>query len=95
MPETGRATIVPPAFYSWGSPVYVYQVRDLAQRVAKQASCDAELFTQIREAGITHIYLHTGVGTLQPAALLDCEGLKIVYQQDMVTIYQVIPETAP
>jgi len=93
--QTGRATTVPPALYSWGSPVYVYQVNELAKRASNQENCDAELFSQIRDAGVTHIYLHTGVGKLQPTALVGCEGLKIIYQQDKVTIYQVLVNAVP
>jgi hypothetical protein len=51
--------------------------------------CTPEFWQVMEEAGLTHVYVREGVGTLQPAALAQCQRLRPVYQQAGVVIYAV------
>lgn len=90
-PYTGRGTLLPPVFYGWGAPEYVAQITDWAQRATKIAGCTADFWALASEANLTHVYLREGQGSLQPAALAECPRLRPIYQEEGVTIYEILP----
>lgn len=89
LPYTGRSSLVPPISYAWGSQDYNRQIRDWAVRSEKLKGCTTDFWNLVREAGLTYLYIHEGVGNLQPKALAGCSGLSVVYQQDGVWIYSI------
>lgn len=90
-PYAGRVSMVPPAFYAWGARDYVAQISDWISRSAALQGCTAEFWDLARDARLTHVYLQEGRGSLQPAALAGCQGLRLVYQDDGVYIYEILP----
>jgi hypothetical protein len=89
-PLTGRSTALPAVLYSTGSPEYLAQITAWAQQAVEVKECSAGLYDSLRLGGSTHVYLHTGKGSLQPAALEGCAGLEKVYEGEGVVIYQVM-----
>jgi hypothetical protein len=59
--------------------------------MAEIEGCGPDLAALIAETGATHIYLHQGRGSLQPAALAGCAGLRPVYGEGEVFIFEVWP----
>lgn len=89
LPYTGRVSLVPPAVYAWGSPEYVAKISQWAKSAVEIKGCTPEFWNVVRDAGLTHVYLHQGQGSLQPDALAGCSGLRQVYQVGGVFIYEV------
>jgi len=89
LPLTGRQTLLPPAIYGYGERAYIRQVNDRAQRASRLRSCDGAFWDLVREAGVTHIYVHVGRGRLQPAGLNGCDGIQKVYDSKDVVIYLI------
>jgi hypothetical protein len=92
MPYTGRFSLVPPVLYVNGPAEYVDQVNRWAEQSGKIEGCSAEFWSLVKDAQLTHIYLHRGVGKLQPGPLLNCAGVNVVYQNDEVFIYSIQSE---
>ncbi|HUF37115.1 MAG TPA: hypothetical protein VMN57_01220 [Anaerolineales bacterium] len=88
-PQTGRATSLPPALYLSGKREYVLTLLDRARRMSAVEDCGDELRALIEETGATHVYLHQGRGSLQPASLAGCAGLRPVYAGEGVFIFEV------
>lgn len=88
LPLAGRQAILPPAIAGWGEEEYVRAFTELARRAGEVRRC-AELHALVAEAGVTHIYVKSGVGSLQPAALDGCPGLVLLYRRDGVSVYGI------
>jgi len=88
-PITGRSTALPAVLYSTGTSEYLAQITGWAEQASQVKGCSAELYASLRSSGSTHIYLHAGRGSLQPAALEGCIGLERVYESEGVAIYEV------
>jgi hypothetical protein len=86
---SGRKTILPPALYVQGEADYVLAVNDLSRRVADIKGCAEPFWELVRGGGITHVYLHSDLGSLQPNALVDCQGITPIYEKNQVHIYEV------
>lgn len=96
LPYAGRATSLPPAIYTYGTPQYVAQVHADSQLVSGYtAGQEAQLADLIERTGITHIYLGADPKPLTVALFTDPQRFRIVYQQDGVTIIEVVPPTPP
>ena len=91
LPYTGRSSLVPPISYAWGNQEFTRQISDWAVRSEKLKGCTPDFWNLVREAGLSYIYIHEGAGNLQPAALSGCSGLRVVYQQGGVWIYEILP----
>ncbi|MDD5370595.1 MAG: hypothetical protein PHQ40_16045, partial [Anaerolineaceae bacterium] len=72
LPLTGRQTELPPVIYDWGIKDYVSQVRDWADRAGDLTSCSAQFWNLMVDAHLKYVYLHQGLGSLQPDALQSC-----------------------
>jgi hypothetical protein len=90
LPYTGRFSLVPPISYVWGTADSARQVNDWAKRSAKLKGCSPDFWNLVREAGLTHIYLVQGKGSLQPGMLATCQRLRKVYAQGGVFIYEIL-----
>lgn len=89
-PLTGRWTSLPAALYTMGEKEYVDQVKSLAERTSRLQGCTPEFWEIIRTAGITHIYLSKGKGSLQPNNLENCPNLELIYQAGGISVYRVV-----
>jgi len=89
-PYTGRSSLAPPAIYDLAGPERVRQVKELAERSGKLNGCGPDFWSLVRDAGLTHVYLRAGAGSLQPAGLIDCPRLDLVYEQGGVYIYEIM-----
>jgi hypothetical protein len=87
LPLTGRQTLLPPVIYTWGTPDYIAQVNDWASQASQITSCSAEFWQLVQASRVDYIYIHEGVGALQPDGLASCPGIKPVYQVEGVDIY--------
>lgn len=91
LPYTGRASLVPPIPYVYGTPEFIAQIDGWAARTGKIKTCSTEFWALSREAHLSYVYLRQGTGSLQPAALLGCAGARLVYHQDGVYIFAINP----
>lgn len=89
-PLTGRWTSLPAVLYTMGEKEYVDQVKSLAERTSRLQGCTPEFWEIIRTAGITHIYLSKGKGSLQPNNLENCPNLELIYQAGGISVYRVV-----
>jgi len=92
--RTGRRVIQPPPFFAFGDEDYVRQVTDQAKRASQLTGCDQAFWDLVREAGITHVYVHDGRGSLTARALRRCGGLIPVYAVDGVSLFEVVGDFA-
>jgi hypothetical protein len=91
LPLTGRQTLLPPVAYAWGPVDWVHQVNAWAQQASQITGCSPEFWQVVHSSGVNYIYLHQGVGSLQPSGLEGCTGIELVYQSDGVFIYYISP----
>jgi hypothetical protein len=87
MPAAGRFSVVPPVAFAWSSPDDLNRFLDWSRRAAEVKACDDSFWSLVGEAGLTHVYLRSGVGNLQPSALQGCPGVELIYEQEGVSIY--------
>lgn len=87
---TKRETVLPAAMYALGDKGYLDQISDRAQIASNLEGCSTEFRALLREAGLTHVYLVKGHGSLQPTDLENCPYVKLVYQHQDISIFQVI-----
>jgi hypothetical protein len=90
VPDTGRFSLVPPALYTWGTAEWVQQINQWAAESQKIQGCTPDFWKLVREAQLTHVYVTKGKGNLQADALLECPRLRPVYQQDDITIFEIL-----
>ncbi len=86
---TGRQMLLPPVMYTWGEPAYVKQINTWAAQASKITTCSPDFWQVVRQSGADYIYIHSGVGALQPQGLQDCSGIEQIYSVDGVDIYQI------
>ena len=88
LPLAGRQSIMPPAIAGWGEDSYVRSFTETARQASAVNGCEAMQALAV-EAGLTHIYVKEGAGSLQPAALEDCPGMVLLYRKGGVYIYAI------
>jgi hypothetical protein len=64
-------------------------VQDWSRRASQTTTCSEDFHALVSEAGLTHLYLKTGVGSLQPAALANCSDLLLIYQRNGISLYEI------
>ena len=89
-PYTGRASLIPPIQYAWGTAAYIQQINDWAVRSEALRGCTADFWNLVQEAGLSYVYIREGQGNLQPPALTGCSQMRLVYQQNGVFIYEIL-----
>ncbi len=82
-----RRTILPPVLYLMGEKAYADAVLETARQAAEIDACDADFWALVADEGVTHVYLKWGVGSLQPGALANCQGARLVYDVDGIYIF--------
>lgn len=89
-PFSGRQSLIPPVIYAWGSNDEISQINSLAERASRLTGCTNEFWELVRDAKLTHIYTRQGAGSLQPDVLMKCGRLRLVYQQQGVSIFEIM-----
>jgi hypothetical protein len=92
LPLTGRWSLVPPPMFAWGDPGYVKLIDAWDAQGSQVSSCNEQFWQLVDQAQLDYIYVKTGVGSLQPSALQACPGIQQVYDQQGVSIYQIIDQ---
>lgn len=90
-PATGRATLLPPAAYGWGSRQYIDAMTETMKRATQVTGCSEDFWALVNENYLTHIYLRELAGSLQPEGLAGCAGIQPIYKQGRVWIYEIEP----
>ncbi|MFQ6059622.1 MAG: hypothetical protein ACE5MB_12165, partial [Anaerolineae bacterium] len=86
-----RGTSLPPALYVFGPPEYVQRVNELARLAVSGTSLDSqEVRWLLRGEGITHVYLGTRGGRINPQALLSSPHYRLVYVNGAVRVFEVV-----
>ncbi|GAP12270.1 hypothetical protein LARV_00001 [Longilinea arvoryzae] len=86
---TGRQTVTPPALAWMGSTEYQQQLTAQAELASQAAGCDDAFWQAVESAGLTHVYIREGVGSVQPEGLANCPGVVNEYRRDGVFIYEI------
>lgn len=86
---TGRQTLLPPALYTMSKPEEVRQINEWAERASRLTSCDEAFWSLVREGSLEWVYLREGRGSLQPAGLMNCSNLVLVYRRDGVFVFRI------
>jgi hypothetical protein len=90
-PYNGRQALLPVVFYSMGTKEYMHQVNVWAKTASQVNSCSSEFWALVADAKLSYVYIHQGLGSLQPAGLQGCPRLDQVYSLHGVYIYKVTP----
>jgi len=90
LPLTGRFATALPSLYGYADVEQQRQWINWMERTSVVHACDDGLWSLVRDAHLTHIYIHEGKGSLQPSAMIDCPNLEVVYTQNGVWIYEVL-----
>jgi len=89
LPYSGRWSLVPTVFYGFSPDAdYVRQIRDWGERASTITTCSAAFWEIVDEADLGWVYIREGAGSLQPEGLLGCEGVRVVYNNGSVFVYQ-------
>ena len=81
--------LLPPVAYAWGQPSYVRQLDDWASQASEITTCTPAFWELVQASGVNYIYLHSGVGAMQPQGLTGCSGIEQVYALGGVEIYKI------
>jgi len=97
LPITGRWSIVPTIFYPMsGDASFVQSVADMGRRASTISECGDDFWLLVRDAEINYLYIKEGIGSLQPEALIACDGVEQLISIDGVHIYLITkPADAP
>jgi hypothetical protein len=90
MPYTGRWSLVPTIFYTFGGDrAFTAQMTAWGERAVSLQTCSEDFWSLVQEAKLQYLYLHAGKGSLQAAALQGCAGLKQLYSAGGVSIWLI------
>jgi hypothetical protein len=90
LPKTGRFAIALPGLYGYGTKEEKAQWVNWMERASVVHACDDGFWTLVKDARLTHVYLHQGKGSLQPNAMVACPNTEVVFQQNGVWIYEIL-----
>lgn len=90
VPYTGRKALLPPISYMWLAENEYTKISGWGQQTTQLKGCTPDFWQMVREAGLTHVYLRQGRGTLQPELLTDCPRLRVIYSEGGVWIYEIL-----
>jgi hypothetical protein len=90
IPQTGRFALALPGLYGYAESNEVELWVNWMERAAVVHACDDGFWSLVKDASLSHVYLREGKGSLQPAALIDCPNLDIIYQLAGVSIYEIL-----
>ena len=90
IPVTGRFALALPGLYGYAELEQKTEWIDWMEKAAVVHACDDGLWSLVKAADLSHVYLHQGKGSLQPAAMVDCPNIEVVFQQNGVWIYEIL-----
>jgi len=92
---TNRASLLPPLLYSSALPSdRVKQMNSLFLQLNQATTLDDPVLrTQLREAGVTHLYLGERRHTLQASGIEGRPFVELLYTKDNVSIYAIAPDS--
>ncbi len=90
MPQTRRFSVALPGLYSFAQHDLLADWQDWTKRASHMETCDEAFWSLVKDASLTHLYLHEGKGDLQPNEVQDCQDVRPVYQRDGVWVYELI-----
>lgn len=88
-PLTGRWAILPNVLYVMGGDEYAQQINSVAEKFSRLTSCTPEFWEIVQEEELTHLYISVNKGSLQPDQLQDCPGVKLIFNNESVYLYQI------
>ncbi|NTV35780.1 MAG: DUF1616 domain-containing protein [Anaerolineaceae bacterium] len=86
---TGRHALIPPMIYGYGSPEAVARVNALAEPASQITTCDQQFWDIVEQEKLQYLYIKQGVGSLQPAGLVNCPSILPIYQVDGASLYEI------
>ncbi len=90
LPMTGRWSLAPTIFYPMvADRDFIRSVADLGMRASSITECGDDFWLLVNDAGINYLYIKEGVGSLQPNALIACEGVDQLINIEDVHIYLI------
>ncbi len=94
---TGRWSIVPTIFYPMGGDkAFVESISNLGMRASSITECGDDFWLLVKDANLNYLYIKEGVGSLQPEALIACDGVDQLINIDGVHIYLITkPDNTP
>jgi hypothetical protein len=90
LPKTRRFAIALPGLYAYGSSEQRAEWVNWMEQAAVVHACDDGFWSLVKDARLSHVYLHAGKGSLQPDALIDCPNVEVVFEQNGVWIYEIL-----
>ena len=84
-----RQATQPPILYYHGSPAYRESIAELAEQQTRLREDPEAMTAWIRSLGVTHVYVGSRGGALEPRLLDALDSLEAVYSQGPVRVYQV------
>jgi hypothetical protein len=95
LPATGRQTVLPPAIYGMGDPDLLAAITKTAQAVSGLQTCSPDFWRVVREENVGYLYLHSGAGAMQPERFIACPGVRLVYREETVFIFELGKQESP
>jgi hypothetical protein len=87
---TGRSSVLPPALYTiTTSPATVLQINEFLEPWADVHTLDATEVARLHAAGVTHLFIGSRGGHLQPDKLVNSPWLRLIYHADSVYIFEL------
>lgn len=90
LPLTRRQSIIPPSLYTDGGIEEVMRIKRLAEKTAAITTCDENFWQVVTENQLSYVYLKSGVGTLQPEGMQNCEGVIPIYNKNGIALYEIV-----
>ncbi|MBW6472686.1 MAG: hypothetical protein K0B14_06130 [Anaerolineaceae bacterium] len=90
LPKTGRFALALPGLYGYGTTEEKAQWVDWMERASVVHACDDGFWSLVKDARLSHVYLHEGKGSLQPNAMVACPNVEVVFQQNGIWIYEIL-----
>ncbi|NTU75225.1 MAG: hypothetical protein HGA86_03810, partial [Anaerolineaceae bacterium] len=84
-----RHALIPPMIYGYGSPEAVARVNALAEPASQITTCDQQFWDIVEQEKLQYLYIKQGVGSLQPAGLVNCPSILPIYQVDGASLYEI------
>lgn len=90
LPTTGRWSLAPTIFYPMvAEKSFVRNVTELGIRAGAITECGNDFWQLVSDAELNYLYIKDGVGSLQPNALIACEGVHQLTQLEDIHIYLI------
>lgn len=90
LPYAERWSLVPTVFYSYSTDKNdVREMRDWGERASQITTCSEEFWALVDEADLGWIYIHEGVGSLQPDSLKNCNEIHQIYTRNSLCVYRI------